>query len=54
MINKMDVLRELDQWKLYHNLNLVSFENEKEMCSYITAKLSSNIEIFFSDNKNRI
>ena len=54
VINKMDVIRELGQFKLYHNSNLSSFENEKEMRDYITAKLPSNIEIFFSEDKNRI
>jgi adenylosuccinate synthase len=54
VINKMDIMRDLNQWKLYHNSNLVSFENENEICNYIIAQLPNNIEIFFSDNKNRI
>ncbi len=54
VINKVDVLRRLEQWKMYHNSQLIDFQNEKEMCDYITSQLSSDIEIFFSDSKNRI
>ena len=54
VINKMDVLRELGQWKLYHNSNLISFESEKEMRNYITEQLPSSVEIFFSEHKTHI
>jgi len=54
VINKMDIMRELGEWKLYHNSKIVSFSCEKEICDYINSQLPSNIEIFFSDNKNRI
>lgn len=54
VINKMDVMRELGQWKLYHDSNLITFQNEKEMCDFIVAQLSNNIEVFFSEDKDRI
>jgi adenylosuccinate synthase len=54
VINKMDVIRELGQFSLYHNSNLITFMNEKEMCDFIIAQLPNNIEIFFSEDKNRI
>ena len=54
VINKMDVIRELGQFKLYHDEKLVDLEGEKEMCDYIAAQLPNNIEIFFSEDKNRI
>ena len=54
VINKMDVMRELGQWKLRHDGDLLTFENEKEICNYIVSKLPSSVEIFFSDDKNRI
>ena len=54
VINKMDIMRELGQWKLYHSSKIISFSCEKEICDYITSQLPNNVEIFFSDNKNRI
>jgi adenylosuccinate synthase len=54
VINKMDVIRELGQFSLYHNANLITFGSEKEMCDFIIAQLPNNIEIFFSEDKNRI
>ena len=54
VINKVDVMRDLGQWKMYHDSSLISFENEKEMCDFIIAQLSNNIEVFFSEDKDRI
>ena len=54
VINKVDVLRKLGEWKMYHKDQLIDFQNEEEMCSYITSQLSSNVEVFFSDSKTRI
>ena len=54
VVNKMDIIRKINQWKMYHNSQLVSFKNEKEMCDYIVNQLPNNIEIFFSDSKDRI
>jgi len=54
VINKMDVLRKLGHWKMYHNSQLIDFQSEKEMCDYIILQLPKDVEIFFSDSKNRI
>jgi len=53
VINKVDVLRELGQWKLYHKNELLEFENEAQMCEYISGVLNK-VEVFFSDDKNSI
>ena len=54
VINKLDVIRKLGQFKIYHNSKLITLDSEKEMCDFITAQLPNNIEIFFSEDKNRI
>ena len=50
----MDVIRELNQFKLYFDSNLITFDSEKEMCNFIVAQLPNNIEVFFSEDKDRI
>jgi len=53
ILNKVDVLRELDTWKLLNNGQLVLFANENEMTKYIEKELA-DVEIYFSDSKHRI
>jgi len=53
ILNKVDVLRELDTWKLFSGEEVVSFDTEDEMTEYIKKELS-NVEIYFSDSKHRI
>jgi len=50
VINKMDVLRDLDAWTLINNNEKVSFETEQEIEKYIREALPVK-EIYFSDNK---
>ena len=58
IISKIDVLRELDIYKLYHNNQLVSFGSIDEMTKYITSKLQQSCDllfnIIFSDNPETI
>ena len=53
ILNKVDVLRELDTWKLFSGEEMVSFDTESEMTEYIEKELP-NVEIYFSDSKHRI
>ena len=53
VLNKVDVLRDLDTWKLISNGEIISFANEREMTSYITKELPS-VDIYFSDSKHKI
>ena len=61
VLNKVDVMRKLDSWKLYNNEELISFKKETEMKNYIARCLDSSsssfdkqIKIFFSESKQRI
>lgn len=58
IISKVDVLIELDIYKLYHKKELVCFENIEEMKKYITSNLRKQCElidnIIFSDNPETI
>lgn len=53
VINKMDVLRDLDRWELVNHGKVVSFNEEREVMDYIVSKFP-NVEIHFSDNKHKI
>ena len=57
VFNKMDVLREIGEWKIYNNKKLLEFKDEQEVKSWITSRISlaspvSNV--YFSGNKDRI
>ena len=58
IISKVDVLTELGIYKLYHNNQLVWFENIEEIKKYITSELKKCCEllvnIIFSDNPETI
>lgn len=58
VINKMDILRILDSWCAYDGPNLYSFESEEDIRIWIDSKLkvevNESIEVFFSDNKEKI
>lgn len=53
IISKVDVIKEIDTYKLYHNSNLLIFDNFEEMKNYINKVLKSNTnfldEIIYSD-----
>ena len=53
IISKIDVIKELGIYKLYHNSNLLIFDNFEEMKNYINKVLKSNTnfldEIIYSD-----
>ena len=55
VLNKVDILRELDTWKLFSDGQLLEFNTELDMKDWIRDKFNENdVEIFFSENKNRI
>ena len=50
IINKIDVLRELNVWNVIHNSQVVNFQNEKDFTDYIRKNIGGYI--IFSDNPN--
>ena len=56
VINKVDILKDLGRWSLYHGPEIVEFETAEDMNEYISdSVMSSNeLEIYFSENKDRI
>ena len=53
VINKMDVMRKVGHWKLYHDNKLLSFTKEQHIKSYILDNVK-NVYIHFSEHKDRI
>ena len=53
IISKVDVIKKINLYKLYHNSNLISFDNFTEMKKYINNVLKENTnlldEIIYSD-----
>jgi len=55
VVNKMDVLREIDVWKASLDKNLLNFSTEREFQDFFYDNLSdSGISIYFSGDKARI
>ena len=53
VLNKVDVLRSLDTWRLINNDEIISFSGENEMLDFVKKELS-DVDIYFSDSKHRI
>jgi len=57
VFNKMDVLEQIGQWKFYNGNELMQFDTEHEVKSWLTSHLSLSptvSNIYFSGNKDRI
>ena len=58
VINKMDILEELDTWCLFYGPSLYQFSNRKDTEVWIESKLfeevDKDLEVFFSGNKEQI
>jgi adenylosuccinate synthase len=57
VFNKMDVLEQIGQWKFYNGNELMQFNTEHEVKSWLTSHLSLSptvSNIYFSGNKDRI
>ena len=56
-MNKIDILDEVQHWKLYEGINALEFDNGESMQSYIKTYLNDyvpNMEVLFSGNKEVI
>jgi len=53
VINKMDVLREIDAWTLIRDGHETAFASEEDIKFWLEANLNVE-EIYFSDNKHRL
>jgi len=53
VLNKVDILRNLETWKLLNNGELYEFKGEKQFTEFIEEQFS-NVEIFFSDSKYKV
>ena len=53
VVNKMDVLRQINKWALKNpNLN---FGSEEEICSFIETRVSNDVtQVFFSDSPEKL
>ena len=58
VLNKMDVLEEVDKWRLYDNNVLYEFRSRRDIEFWLETRLSNdvdeNLEIFFSGHKEYI
>ena len=57
VINKVDVLEQIETWKLFHGIDMLQFENAGSMYDYIESHLgeaSPGINVLFSGNKEII
>ena len=57
VMNKVDVLEQVDYWKLYEGMHALEFQNGKDMKNHIETSLKTNVpglEVLFSGNKECI
>ena len=57
VFNKMDVLREIGEWKLYDKQKVVEFDEEEKLKRWLTSRVSLTSQVsnvYFSGNKDRI
>ena len=57
VMNKIDVLDEVQYWKLYEGINALEFSSGESMRSYIRKYMEEsipNIDVLFSGNKEVI
>ena len=55
VFNKLDILREVSAWKLISDEELIEFQTEKDMISWIQSRFNEKkVEIFFSESKDKI
>lgn len=54
VVSKMDIMRELDTWCLYHLGQKVSLSSEMAMKHYILAQLDSDVTVYWSDNPDTL
>jgi len=55
VFNKVDILRRAQSWKLINKEQIVDFESEKRMKSWVENQFNQDlVEIFFSEDKTKI
>ena len=57
VFNKMDVHREVGEWKFYNKGELIQLEDEQQVKSWLTSFFSNSptvSNVYFSGNKDRI
>jgi adenylosuccinate synthase len=54
VMSKIDILRELDTWKLLHNEKQVVFRSEQDMKDYIVKYLDKKITVWWSGDPEKI
>jgi len=54
VINKMDILRELDTWRVYHHDKVIDLLNEKLMKEFLSEKIGQWASVHWSDNPKQI
>ena len=57
VINKIDVLEQIETWKLFHGVDMIQFDNAGSMYDYIESHLEDvrpGINVLFSGNKEII
>ena len=55
IINKMDVMREVGEWKVYENNSVKDLETEMDFTQYLASHMMQIVQhITFSDNPHRI
>jgi adenylosuccinate synthase len=57
VFNKMDVLEEVGEWKIYNGDHLMEFNDQQHVKSWLTSYVNfspANINVYFSGNKDRI
>jgi len=54
VMSKIDILRELDTWKLLHNEKQIIFRSEQDMKDYIVKYLDKKITVWWSGDPEKI
>ena len=54
IINKVDVLEEVGEYRLILDQQILDFDNSNEMKEFITQNISDEVEVVFSSNKETI
>jgi adenylosuccinate synthase len=54
VISKMDIMRDLNIWCLYHRGEKIKFSLEMGMKHYILSQLDSDVTIYWSDNPEKL
>jgi len=56
VINKVDILRDLGRWSMYHGVDQLEFESAEDMNQYLSDNIESQyeVDIYFSEDKHKI